>query len=42
MMEGWDLLCSLHIKVKVMGQLGRAVLQVGRDQEAEEYGDWIV
>lgn len=27
MMEGWDLLCSLHIKVNVIGTLGRGVLQ---------------
>lgn len=38
MMEGWGLLCSLHIKVNVIGMLGRTVLQVGRDQKAEEYG----
>lgn len=37
-MEGWDLLRSWHVKVNVMGMLGRTVLQVGRDQEAGEYG----
>lgn len=36
MMEGWNLLCSLHIKVNVLGMLGRTVLQVGREQKAEE------
>lgn len=39
MMEGWDLLRSLHIKVNVIGMLGSTVLQVGRAQQAGGYGE---
>lgn len=36
MMEGWDLVCSLHIRGNVIGMWGRTELQVGRDWKAEE------
>lgn len=38
MMEGWELVCSLHIRGNDIGMSGRTVLQVGQDRKAEEYG----